>query len=71
MSNSKFDPDPITLELPADWWSSDNFKEGDSESIFEEPQDNIGRSTCYWCSEPTVKKPLLSTFYDYCEKCKK
>lgn len=33
--------------------------------------DNIGRDTCYWCGKPTVKKPLFSTWFDYCEGCKK
>lgn len=36
-----------------------------------EPLSNVGRTECYWCFGSTVKKPLFSGFYDYCEKCGK
>jgi hypothetical protein len=35
------------------------------------PKDNNNRKKCYWCKDPTVKKTLFSSSYDFCERCKK
>jgi len=55
---SEFFPDEKTKKIGQD----------ESEKI---PQDNVGRETCFLCGRPTIKKPLFSTSYDYCEYCKK
>ena len=36
---------------------------------FEEPKNNEGRKTCYWCGEKTVKKLGFMSYYDMCPKC--
>lgn len=37
----------------------------------KEPENNNGRSTCYWCGEPTKKINGFIKTYDYCMECKK
>ena len=70
-----FNPDESTSEIDlSGWWADPDGDEdnGDnSKKYLNEPEDNIGRKTCFWCSEPTTKKVLFNTVYDYCEKCKK
>jgi len=42
------------------------------EEISEEiPDNNDGRSSCWWCEEPTIQKKGFTSIYDYCENCKK
>jgi len=70
-----FNPDEATAEIDlSEWWNdSDDSKinNGKCKKYLDEPEDNIGRDVCFFCGEPTVKKPLFNSHYDYCEKCKK
>lgn len=36
-----------------------------------EPENNDGRSTCFWCNKPTKQVPGISNFYNVCPKCGK
>lgn len=35
------------------------------------PRNNDGRSSCWWCEEPTVRKKGFTSLYDFCEDCRK
>jgi len=35
----------------------------------EEPRTNHGRSACFWCSAPTERRALLTTWTDVCLEC--
>ena len=35
------------------------------------PRNNDGRSSCWWCEEPTTRKQCFTSVYDFCESCKK
>lgn len=35
------------------------------------PENNDGRSTCYWCNGPTEKLQGFTESYDFCRKCKR
>ena len=61
-----YEEDIITKKI-----GSDSFWFPEIELVDSEPEDNIGRETCFWCSFPTVRKPLFSTSFNYCEHCKK
>lgn len=37
----------------------------------QEPKNNDGRSTCYWCGSPTKQVPSITSFYTICSKCGK
>lgn len=37
----------------------------------EEPDDNDGRETCFWCGKKTIKKELFTSSYDICDSCGK
>ena len=39
------------------------------EDTDEEPEDNDGRSTCYWCTGPTERRAGFSSMYDVCPEC--
>lgn len=37
----------------------------------DEPKNNDGRITCYWCDEPTKQVQGFMNIYDVCEECGK
>lgn len=37
----------------------------------EEPKNNDGRKTCFWCGKATVRKELFTSYYEICEGCGK
>lgn len=49
----------------------ESFKVIFEDCVDKEPNNNDGRSVCYWCGCHTVKKEGLFEIYDICEACKR
>lgn len=59
---------PMTREIPCEWVTVIRKKHSDHNNIV--PNNNQGRSTCYWCNEPTITTGFTLDM-NVCTKCKK
>lgn len=54
----------------ADHWIH-NLPDAPEEMSRAVPKNNDGRSSCWWCKEPTVRKKGFTDLYDFCESCQR